>query len=205
VEAPAQGDEGESPGEIENPGEHRAPNGINPRLGATYSRGEKGPEDEPISQRTACLRSERAPDLGLAHGRAENTRSVSVSPASAGGPYKEHVTSVEQGIRSVTTASCRPPHPAVDRGTSHDWMSLTRTGFGRPRAGAADTGCCRWLMRAPPGDLGHQEVRRSAPGGLGWQEYSNDEAEGGTGCGGLSRSAWFSRAALSRDRRWPAS
>jgi hypothetical protein len=56
VEAPAQGDEGESPGEIENPGEHRAPNGINPRLGATYSRGEKGPEDEPISQRTACLR-----------------------------------------------------------------------------------------------------------------------------------------------------
>jgi hypothetical protein len=56
VEAPARGDEGESPEEIENPGEHRAPDGINPRLGATNSRGEKGPEDEPISQRTACLR-----------------------------------------------------------------------------------------------------------------------------------------------------
>jgi hypothetical protein len=56
VEAPAQGDEGETLEEVENPGEHRAPDGINPRLGATNSRGEKGPEDEPISQRTACLR-----------------------------------------------------------------------------------------------------------------------------------------------------
>jgi hypothetical protein len=60
VEAPAQGDEGGRPEEVENPGEHRAPDGLNTRLGATNFRGEKGPEDEPISQCTACLRSIRA-------------------------------------------------------------------------------------------------------------------------------------------------
>jgi hypothetical protein len=61
MEASAQGDEGETPGEVENPGEHRASGGVNTRRRTTNSRGEKGPEDEPISQRTACLRSERAP------------------------------------------------------------------------------------------------------------------------------------------------
>jgi hypothetical protein len=140
--------------------------------------------------------SERAPDFGLARGRAENTRSVSVSPASAGGPHKEHVMVVEQGICTVTTASCRPPHPAVGRGTSHDRMSRGRTGFGRPRAGAADTGCCRWLARAPPGDLGHQGVRRSSAAGFGQQEYFNDEAEGGTGCGDPRERVVFTSCAL---------
>jgi hypothetical protein len=59
VEAPAQGDEGGNPGEVENPGEHRASDGLNTRLDATNSRGEKGPEDEPFSQRTACLHRAR--------------------------------------------------------------------------------------------------------------------------------------------------
>jgi hypothetical protein len=68
VEAPAQGDEGGTPEEVENPGEHRALDGLNTRLGATNFRGEKGPEDEPISQCTACLRSVRATDFGPAHG-----------------------------------------------------------------------------------------------------------------------------------------
>jgi hypothetical protein len=49
MDASAQGDEVESPGEVENPGEHRASGGINTRPGNTNSRGEKGPEDEPIS------------------------------------------------------------------------------------------------------------------------------------------------------------
>lgn len=60
MDAPAQGDEGEDPGEVENPGEHRASGGLNTRPGTTNSRGEKGLEDEPISQRTACSCSERA-------------------------------------------------------------------------------------------------------------------------------------------------
>jgi hypothetical protein len=59
MEASAQDDEVEHPGEVENPGEHRASGGLNTRLGRTNSRGEKGPENEPSSQRTACLRSER--------------------------------------------------------------------------------------------------------------------------------------------------
>ena len=101
MEASAHGDEGETPEEIENPGEHRAPDGINPRVVATNSRGEKGPEDEPISQRTACLRFERALDFGPARGRAENTRSVSVTPASVGGTYERRVMAVEH----VSTAS----------------------------------------------------------------------------------------------------
>jgi hypothetical protein len=61
MDASAQGDEGEDPGEVENPGEHRASGGLNTRPGTTNSRGEKGLEDEPISQRTACFRPERIP------------------------------------------------------------------------------------------------------------------------------------------------
>ena len=42
---------------IENPGEHRAPGSLNRYLVATDSQGEKGPEDEPLSQAVAwpCL------------------------------------------------------------------------------------------------------------------------------------------------------
>ena len=54
MEAPAQGDEGGNPEEVENPGEHRASDGLNTCLDATNSRGEKGPEDEPISL-TYCM------------------------------------------------------------------------------------------------------------------------------------------------------
>jgi hypothetical protein len=56
---------------IENPGEHRAPGGLNRHLEATDSQGEKGPEDEPLSQAVAwpCL-FRCAPDFGLERARA---------------------------------------------------------------------------------------------------------------------------------------
>jgi hypothetical protein len=58
VEARVQGDEGEDPGEVENPGEHRALGGLIRYLVATDSRGEKGLEDEPLSLSVAlpCFR-----------------------------------------------------------------------------------------------------------------------------------------------------
>ena len=62
--APAPGDEGGNPGEVENPGEHRASDGLNTRPVATNSRGEKGPEDEPLSLRTACFHRNGPADLG---------------------------------------------------------------------------------------------------------------------------------------------
>jgi hypothetical protein len=76
VVAPAQGDEGESPGEVENPGEHRASDGLNTRLGATNSRGEKGPEDEPISLTYCMFPSRKDRDLGLGPGGWDDTRFV---------------------------------------------------------------------------------------------------------------------------------
>jgi hypothetical protein len=56
---------------IENPGEHRVPGGLNRHLETTDSQGEKGPEDEPLSQAVAwpCL-FRCAPDFGLERARA---------------------------------------------------------------------------------------------------------------------------------------
>jgi hypothetical protein len=68
MEAPARDDEGEDLEEVENPGEHRAPDGLNNHLETTNSRGEKGPEDEPLSRCTACPCLEREPGFGLARG-----------------------------------------------------------------------------------------------------------------------------------------
>jgi hypothetical protein len=74
VEAPAQGEERESPEEVENPGEHRAPSGLNRHLEATDSQGEKGPEDEPLSltcrMTLSATRAER--ELGVREGRGTN-------------------------------------------------------------------------------------------------------------------------------------
>jgi hypothetical protein len=64
VEARVQGDEGESPGEVENPGEHRAPGGLTRYLEATDSRGEKGLEDEPLSLSVALPCSRGTPGFG---------------------------------------------------------------------------------------------------------------------------------------------
>jgi hypothetical protein len=50
---------------FENPGEHRAPGGLNRHLEATDSQGEKGPEDEPLSRAVAWpCPVERATSLG---------------------------------------------------------------------------------------------------------------------------------------------
>jgi hypothetical protein len=74
------------------------------------------------------------------------------------------------------TAYRRPPDPAVGRGTSHGRMSPGRTGFGRPRAGATDSGFCRWLARGPPGGFGRRGVLRCHPGGFGHRKGHRDEA-----------------------------
>jgi hypothetical protein len=79
---------GEALKRIENPGEHRAPDGLNRRSVATNFQGEKDPEDESFSSCTACLCPVRAPGFGPGRGRAEGTRSESVTPASVGGPRK---------------------------------------------------------------------------------------------------------------------
>jgi hypothetical protein len=46
MDASVQDEEREDPGEVENPGEHRVPGGLNRRLEATDSRGEQSPEVE---------------------------------------------------------------------------------------------------------------------------------------------------------------
>jgi hypothetical protein len=56
---------------FENPGEHRAPGGLNRHLEATDSQGEKGPEDEPLSRAVAWLCPvECAASFGLRRVRA---------------------------------------------------------------------------------------------------------------------------------------
>jgi hypothetical protein len=55
-------------------------------------------------------------------------------------------------------------------------MSPGRTGFGRPRAGATDSGFCRWLARGPPGGFGRRGVLRCHPGGFGHRKEHRDEA-----------------------------
>jgi hypothetical protein len=119
VVAPVQGDEGGNPGEVENPGEHRAPDGINPRLGATNSRGEKGPEDEPISLSTACLRFTWCG--GLRSDVPESGEHPVCKRGASFGWWHAGKTCDGCGvrIRSVTTACRRPPDRVFDRGASH--------------------------------------------------------------------------------------
>ena len=156
--APAQGDEGGNPGEVENPGEHRAPNGINPRLGATNSRGEKGPEDEPISQRTACLRFTRCGGL-----RSDVLESGEHPVCKRGASFGWwHVGKTCDGcgarIRSVTTAYRRPPDPVIDHGASHGRALPRRSGFGRPGQGTTAVGFGRPLTQVLRGGFGRRAV-----------------------------------------------
>jgi hypothetical protein len=176
VEAPAQGDEGGTPEEVENPGEHRALDGLNTRLGATNFRGEKGPEDEPISQSTACLRSVRARTSVRRAERTERTRSESASPASAGGTREGRKMDVEPGFRSVIDEpnADRPiPRPTVARAMGG--CSPRDTGFGRysirKRRTPADAGgrCGAWYP-----------VTASVAAG----SSTRQGREGGTGRGG---------------------
>ena len=108
MEAPAQGDEGETPGEVENPGEHRASDGLNTRLEATNSRGEKGPEDEPFSLRTACLHRQRR--TASAARRNDEGNPVCKRGTSFGWWQREgRAMDVEQvSATSMTTSADRP-------------------------------------------------------------------------------------------------
>lgn len=156
--APAQGDEGRNPGEVENPGEHRAPDGINPRLGATNSRGEKGPEDEPISLSTACLRFTRCG--GPRSDVLESGEHPVCKRGTSFGWW--HVAKTCEGcgvrIRSVTTAYRRPPDPVFDRGASQGRTPPGRSGFGRSGQGTAATGFGRRLAQVLHDDFGHRAV-----------------------------------------------
>jgi hypothetical protein len=120
VEALAQGDEGESPGEVENPGEHRVPGGLNRYLEATDSRGEKGPEDEPLSRNAACLYYERAPGLGPGCGKVEGNRSGNASPAFGSVVRGKHRTLVRATCpkRFQTPAPCPRGQKAARAGVS---------------------------------------------------------------------------------------
>jgi hypothetical protein len=137
VEAPAQGDEGGYPGEVENPGEHRASGGLKTRLGATYSRGEKGPEDEPLSQRTACLHHERSWPRS-AGGRMKDTRSESAAPAPAGGPLEGRATGAEHGsATSIATSAHRPGPRLLAARAASRCCPGSPTSVGRPAAAGA--------------------------------------------------------------------
>jgi hypothetical protein len=73
VNALVQGEKGENPGEVENPGEHRVPGGLNRHQEATDSQGEKGPEDEPLSRTVAWPRFKRASSFGPGRERTRQT------------------------------------------------------------------------------------------------------------------------------------
>jgi hypothetical protein len=104
VVAPARDDEVDNPGEVENPGAHRAPDGLKPRLVTTNSRGEKGPEDGPCSQRTAFLHSARTRTSVRCAGRAEVSRSESAGPAAR---WVARVTSAQRTRSMVSRLSAR--------------------------------------------------------------------------------------------------
>jgi hypothetical protein len=89
TEALAQGDEGENPEEIENPGEHRAPGGLNRRLVATDSQGEKGPEDEPLSRNATQPCREHVPGASPERGMAGGPVWKRDTGLRVGGPQKD--------------------------------------------------------------------------------------------------------------------
>jgi hypothetical protein len=160
----------EHPGEVENPGEHRASGGLNTRLGTTNSRGEQGPEDEPYSQRTACLRSEC---LRTSVREQEERRTPGLKAwRQLRLVAREGRATVAEAQASVpsTTAYRRPSDPAVGRGTSRARTPPQESeSLRRPALRATTATGIRW------------QLAREHDSSFGCWRALRDRREGGTG------------------------